>query len=445
MRAPAIAASAAAYADHFAEVEAELPGSDLGWLKRRRQRAIAAFGERGLPSTRIEEWKYTNLRPLEKTMFRLAPRAPNGIDSADIARMAPDPGPCHRLVFVNGGFRADLSASGASAKGVSIMTLAAALEAGSALVEANLGAETTIEANPVRALNAAFMTDGAVVHLAPGTVLERPVHLVFVTLGGAAPTATHAFTLIVAERGARACVIETHTGTGAYWGTTAARAVVGEGAELRRSTVLADSPEAFHLGATEVEIENGGRYQSFVLSLGGRLSRDEIDVALGGDGAACRLDGLTLGRGKQHIDNTTRIVHRRPGATSREVYRGVLDENARSVFQGKVVVEPGAQRTDAYQLNENLLLSDTAEADSKPELMIYADDVKCSHGATTGALDADALFYLRARGIAEAEARDHLVEAFAGKIIDTIDGDAAGIVRGALAAWLGGGERKGAA
>ena len=444
MRGRNVAASAA-YANHFAEVEADLPGGDLAWLQRRRARAIAAFAERGLPSTRVEEWKYTSLRALEKTVFRLAPRAPNGIGPADISRMAPDPGPCHRLVFVNGGFRADLSAPGEAAEGVTITTLGAALEAGSTLLEANLSDETTIEANPVRALNAAFMTDGAVVHLAPGTVLEHPVHLVFVTLGGEAPTATHSCTVIVAEPGARASVVETHAGVGGYWATSTARAVIGEGAELSRTAVLADSPEAIHLGATEVEVEDGGHYRSFVLSHGSRLSRDEIDVTLGGDGAECRLDGLALGRGKQHIDNTTRIVHRRPGATSREVYRGVLDEHARSVFQGKVVVEPGAQQTDAHQLNENLLLSETAEVDSKPELMIYADDVKCGHGATTGALDPDALFYLRARGIAEAEARNHLVEAFAGEMIDTIDGNSAAIARGVLATWLTGGERKGSA
>ena len=429
--------AAAAYADRFAEVEAELPGRDLAWLRRRRTRAIEAFAAHGLPNTRIEEWKYTSLRPLEKTVYAFPRGGANGVDGARLARLAPDPGPCHRLVFVNGGYRADLSAPGDPAAGVTITTLAKALEERPALVEAHLGDETALEG--VGALNAAFMNDGAVVHLAADTVLEQPLHLVFVTLPQDAPTVTHAFNLIVAEPGAHAGLVETHTGAGAYWGNTAARVVVAQGAEVSRTTVLAGSDEAFHLGATEAEVARGGRYRSFVLSHGGRLSRDEIDVALLGEGAGCRLDGLVLGRGKQHIDNTTRIVHRAPGAGSREVYRGVLDDSARSVFQGKVVVEPGAQKTDAYQLNENLLLSETAEADAKPELMIYADDVKCSHGATVGALDDDALFYLRARGIDEAAARNHLVEAFAGQIVETLEGGAAAIVRGALAAWLGGG------
>ena len=355
-----------------------------------------------------------------------------------MARLAPDPGPCHRLVFVDGRYRADLSAPGESTPGVTLTSLAEALVDRPELVEANLGAETALEG--VRALNAAFVTDGAVVHLAADAVLDRPLHLVFVTLAQAEPTFTHALNLIVAGPGARASVIETHAGAGAYWGTTAARVVVGERTEITRATVLAGSDQSFHLGATEAEVAGGGSYRSFVLSHGGRLSRDEIDVALVGEGAGCRLDGLVLGRGKQHIDNTTRIVHRAPGANSREVYRGVLDENARSVFQGKVLVEPGAQGTDAYQLNENLLLSETAEADAKPELMIYADDVKCSHGATAGALDDEALFYLRTRGIGEAAARSHLVEAFAGEIVETIEGGAAGLVRGAVEAWLGGGE-----
>ncbi len=430
---------AQAYLDRFAEVEAGLPGSDLAWLRPRRARAIEAFGAHGLPSTRVEDWKYTNLRPLEKTVYKLAQGGPNGIDDARLARLAPDPGPCFRLVFVNGGYRADLSAPEVLAAGVTITPLAEALKERPDLIEANLDLEADVQG--VRALNAAFMSDGAVVHLAAGTILEHPLHLVFVTLAEDAPTLSHAFNLVVAEPGARASIVETHTGVGAYWGTTAARVIVAEAAEVSRTSVLAGSNEAFHLGATEAEVAGGGHFQSFVLTHGGRLSRDEIDVTLVGKGAGCRLDGLALGRRNQHIDNTTRIVHRAPGAVSREVYRGVLDEKARSVFQGKILVEPGAQGTDAYQLNENLLLSETAEADAKPELMIYADDVKCSHGATAGALDDEALFYLRARGIDEAAARDHLVEAFASGIVDNLDAGVGAIVRGAVTEWLGQGGR----
>ena len=428
--------AARSYVDRFAEVEADLPGRDLAWLRRRRTRAIEAFAAHGLPSTRVEDWKYTNLRPLEKNVYALAQRGRNGIDSARLAHLAPDPGPCRRLVFVNGGYRADLSAPGAPAAGVTITTLAQALAEQPALLEASFGADDAIETNPVRALNAAFMSDGAVVHLGPDATLDAPLHLVNVTLPGDAPTVSHAFNLILAEPGARASIVETHTGAGAYWSTTVARAVIGEGAEISRTSILAGGSEAFHLGATEAEVARGGRYRSFVLAHGGRLSRDEIDVALVGEGAGCRLDGLALGRGEQQFDNTSRIIHRAANAESREVYRGVLDENARSVFQGKILVEPGAQGTDAYQLNENLLLSETAEADAKPELMIYDDDVKCSHGATAGALDDEALFYLRARGIGEAAARDHLVQAFAGEIVESVDVAAAAMVRAAVAAWL---------
>ncbi len=429
-----MSAAAAAYVDRFAAVEADMPGSELAWLRRRRTRAIEAFGAHGLPNTRIEDWKYTSLRPLEKTVYALAQSAVNGIDGPRLARLAPDPGRCHRLVFVNGGFRADLSTPDEAIPKVTVTTLAKALEERPDLIEANLDPEAAVDG--VRALNTAFMSDGAVVHLSAGAVLDLPLHLVFLTLSEGVPTVSHAFNLIVAESGARASVIETQTGAGATWSTAATHVVVGEGAEISRTSVLAAGGEAFHIGATEAEVARGGRYRSFVLSHGGRLSRDEIDVALVGEGAGCRLDGLALGRRKQHIDNTTRIVHRAPDAESREVYRGVLDDNARSVFQGKVLVEPGAQRTDAHQLNENLLLSETAEADAKPELMIYADDVKCSHGATAGALDDEALFYMRARGIDEAAARNHLVEAFAGEIVATIDVAAAAMVRGAVAAWL---------
>ena len=202
---------AQAYLDRFAEVEAGLPGSDLAWLRHRRARAIEAFGAHGLPSTRVEDWKYTNLRPLEKTVYKLAQGGPNGIDDARLARLAPDPGPCFRLVFVNGGYRADLSAPEVLAAGVTITPLAEALKERPDLIEANLDLEADVQG--VRALNAAFMSDGAVVHLAAGTILEHPLHLVFVTLAEDAPTLSHAFNLVVAEPGARASIVETRAVT----------------------------------------------------------------------------------------------------------------------------------------------------------------------------------------------------------------------------------------
>jgi Fe-S cluster assembly protein SufD len=287
------------------------------------------------------------------------------------------------------------------------------------------------------ALNLAFARDGYVIEVEAGASIETPVELLHLTRAGAATVAYHTRNAIVAGAASSATVIETflHDTATVYWSQPVTRIRVDAGATLRHYKDQNEGLKAFHTAATAVRISENGRYESFVLTTGAALSRNEIAVVLEGRGAACRLDSGYLARGRQHVDNTTAIMHAKPQTTSAEVYKGVLDEQARAVFQGRIVVEKDAQKTDGHQLNKTILLSDRAEIDTKPELEILADDVKCSHGAAAGELDENALFYLRARGIDQTDARRMLVEAFVGETLENISNVA---VRAAFERRIGG-------
>ena len=428
-----------AYVRQFAEAKGALPGRGLPWLAKLRQRAIERFAALGLPTRRVEEWKFTDLRPLTKTTFVPALRRANGIAADAIVRFLPDDLECHLLVFVNGHLRADLSAVGALPPGARLCSLAEAIDAAPELLEEHFGRDGVFDGHAPLALNTAFMADGAVLALAAGVVLERPVHLLFLGTAGEAPAAAHPRNLILAEAGSSATVIETYAAPedSAYWTNAVTDVAAGAGAKIQHVKVQAESRNAFHLALSRAHLAKGSTYDSFVASLGARLARNEVAIALDGEGIACRLAGVYLGRGRQHLDTTTLIDHAKPGSASDQHYRGVLDDHAHGVFQGKIIVRPDAQKTDAHQLNKSILLSETAQSDTKPELEIHADDVKCTHGAATGALDDDALFYLRSRGLDAELAQRLLVEAFVGEIIESVE---AAEVRPHLwrvvAAWL---------
>ncbi len=430
------------YAERFAEAEPTLPGAAIGWLNELRREALAAFVETGLPTPRLESWKYTNLKGLMHDAMPLAPRLANGIGRDAVAPFCLADVACTRLVFVNGGLRPDLSETPAIA-GVAVGSLAAALEADDSALHALFSERTApTPENAVQTLNAVFMTDGALIRIDPGAAPDQPLHLVFLTVPQAMPAATHTRNVIVASRDSAATVIETHAalGDGLYWTNSANTVVLETGARLHHYRVQAEAQTAWHLAATTVDVAAGASYESFTAAFGARLSRHEIETRLGAECAQCALNGIYLGRGSQHVDNTTRILHTAPGGRCRETYRGVLDDKSRAVFQGKIVVAPGAQRTDAHQLNENLLLSETAEADSKPELEINADDVKCSHGATAGALDEEALFYLQSRGIDRETASGMLIEAFLADLVDDLQVPAlTSWLRREIDTWLGAG------
>jgi Fe-S cluster assembly protein SufD len=435
------------YVGQFAELKAALPGHRLAWLRRLREDAIGRFSELGFATPKVEEWKFTNLAPLTGTVF--TPPA-EGAEAAAVSResLAPFAIPeqtCHRLVFVNGRHRADLSDPGGLPAGVELTSLAMVLAEEPDLVRPHLGRVAELDGQALVALNAAFMADGAVLRLKPGAVLERPLHLLFLATGQRAPAVMHLRNVIVAERASDATIVESYAGPegGRYWTNAVTEVVAAPDSVLRHYKLQHESHEAFHLAINQVHLAEGSSYESFVLSLGGRLSRNEIHAALDGARIECRLNGANLLRGRQHADNSTWIDHLKPGSRCSEIYKSVVDDDGHSVFQGKIIVRPDAQKTDAHQLNKTILLSRTAQAESKPELEIHADDVKCSHGAAAGELDREAMFYLRSRGLDEARARQLLIEAFVGELIDEIGAKAVrSHFEDVVSSWLASGETR---
>ena len=429
------------YADRFAAVAITLPGRDLPWLRDLRAQAIERVRQLGLPTIRNERWKYTNLNSLAAVAFE---PAVSEASSGSPGRLPSMIAGC-RVVFVNGLYRADLSA-GSLPRGVTLTSLAELLREDPDRARALFG-EHDAGADSLGALNRAFARDGYVIDLAADASIETPIELMHLTTPGAVAAAYHTRNAIVAGPGSSATVIETflHDAATVYWSQPVTEVRVGPGATLRHYKDQDESAKAFHTAATDVRVSENGRYENFVLTTGAALSRNEIAVVLDGRGASCRLDSGYLVRRRQHADNTTAIIHAKPQTTSAEVYKGVLDDQARAVFQGRIVVEKDAQKADGHQLNKTILLSDRAEIDTKPELEIFADDVKCSHGAAAGALDEDALFYLRARGIDQADARRMLVEAFVGETLENISNIA---VRAAferrIGAWMAAGAEQAA-
>ncbi|HYC01765.1 MAG TPA: Fe-S cluster assembly protein SufD [Azospirillaceae bacterium] len=410
------------YLDAFRDQAASLPGAGLPWLDRLRGIGIERFGAMGLPGPGLEAWKYTSLRPLEKRDFALATGAGGAVDA--LPTVAPAGTAPLRLVFVDGRHRPDLSSTTGLPQGVALEGLAQALARDPAGVEALLGRTAAADGLPMVALNTAFITDGAVLRVARGVAVSQPLELVFVGTGDG--LRWHPRIMVDVAENAQVTLVEHHLGQGggAYFANVAAEVSVAQGGILRHYKIQRESVDAFHLATTVATVARDATYDTFVLTIGARLSRNEIHARLAGTGGNVKVSGAYAVRGEQHTDFTSLIDHAEPRCTSREVVKGAIDGKARAVFQGKIIVRPDAQKTDGYQLNRALLLSDQAEIDSKPELEIYADDVKCSHGATAGELDDDALFYLRSRGVPADEARGLLVRAFLDEAVEEIADEA---------------------
>ena len=342
------------------------------------------------------------------------------------------------MVFVNGQFRPDLSVLDHVPDGTRVVDLAAANEEDLRALTAPPAVAVEPRARSLFDLNTACMSGGAVVHLGRGAILD-PVQLLFVALPDAEPTDFHLRNLIRAEAGSSATVLESYIGLreGIYWTNAVTQIAVAPNAVLRHYKLQAEGSSAFHVAETSVRLDHQAAYRMFAASLGSELCRNEVDVDLAATDAVARLAGTTLARGAQHLDTTVRIEHSKPRGTSSQEFKAVVDGRAHAVFQGRIRVAPDAQKTDAQQVSRSLLLSSTAAADTKPELEILADDVKCSHGATIGDLDEEALFYLRARGVDEAEARRLLIDAFIGELIEHITVDSArAYFRRAFDHWL---------
>jgi Fe-S cluster assembly protein SufD len=418
---------AAGFLHRFDGLRARLPGHRLPWLETLREAAAAAFRAQGLPTRRDEAWKYTDLRPLAEAGFE---EALSGIDAASVLPAAAGGGA--RAVFVDGRFRPDLSALHG------LPYAAGSLAAALPTLAGRIGAVAPAAGLPMVALNAMLFEDGLLLTV-PAGVDGGVLDLLSLASGGARPEAFHPRHLIRLEAGARLTLLEMATGP-AQAGITLHNPVfeieVAEGASLTHARLNQEGRQAFHLSNVHARVAAGGTYDNFTLNAGGRLTRNEIHIALEGPGAAAHMNGAQLLAAGQHADTTTFLDHAAPGCASRQTYKTVLAGRSRGVFQGKILVRQAAQQTDGYQMNQALLLSPDAEMDSKPQLEIYADDVKCSHGATVGALDQDQLFYLRSRGVPEAAARSLLIQAFLQEAVEALADEAArAALTRAVAGW----------
>jgi Fe-S cluster assembly protein SufD len=389
------------------------------WLQTLRQQGMARFQALGFPTTKNEDWHFTSVAPIAERTFR--PAAAGGtIEKTDIDRFNFGESGWNTLVFVNGAFSKDLSSNAALGNKVRVTSLASSIKAGTAGIDRHVGKIATYEQHAFTALNTAFMNDGAFIEIGAEAVVEQPIHLLFFS---DAEGVSHPRNLIVTARHSRATVIESYVslGNSAYFTNAVTEISLGEGSHLDHYKLQRESESAFHVGTVQVRQERDSQLHSFSLAVGGSLARTNIYTSLDGDAATCTLNGLYLTDGAQHVDNQTSIEHIAPNCPSHELYKGVLDGRSHGVFNGKVYVHPEAQKTDGKQSNNNLLLSPTARVDTKPQLEIFADDVKCTHGATVGRLDELAMFYLNSRGIGPETARILLTYAFAADVLETIE------------------------
>ena len=412
------------------------------WLQTLRRQGMARFEALGFPSTKNEDWHFTSVAPIAERTFRLAPVVDRdmrdnsgrrgagrrkddvtkaaGISPRHLERFKFEQSDWHTLVFVNGVFYESLSALDGIGDGVRVSSLAREIESGSEVVRRHLGKIAAFEQHAFTALNTAFINDGAVIELQADAVVEKPIHLLFVSEG---ETVSHPRNLVIAGRHSRAVLVESFVSVrdSEYFTNAVTEIAVGEGAHIDHYKIQRESETAFHVGTVQAREERDSQLHSFSFATGGSLARTNIYTSLDGDASTCTLNGLYLTDGTQHIDNQTSIEHIAPNCPSHEVYKGVLDGRSHGVFNGKVYVHPEAQKTDGKQSNNNLLLSPTARVDTKPQLEIFADDVKCTHGATVGRLDELAMFYLNSRGIGRETARTLLTYAFAADVLETIE------------------------
>jgi len=408
------------YLARCADHEREKARGAESWTGEIRRDAIARFAALGFPTTRDEEWRYTSVAPIVKIPFAPAKGAADGIAGRQIEELGD--AAANRLVFVNGKFSAPLSRLGPLPSGVIACSLAAAMSERRDKVEPHWGRYAGYRDQCFVALNTALADDGAFLFVPPRAVVEAPIHCVFISTAENEATAAHPRSLIVLDGGSRATVVESYLNFDqtVYFNNAVTEVVVGNDGVLDHYKIQLESERAFHVATQQAQLGRGANFSSHSIALGGALVRNDVNAALDGEGGDCTLNGLYLTYGQQHVDNHTRIDHVQPRCTSRELYKGIMGGRSRGVFNGKIYVHKTAEKTDARQTNRNLLLSEEAWIDTKPQLEIYNNDVKCSHGSTIGQLDEDALFYLRARGIDPQAAIGLLTRGFAADITGRI-------------------------
>jgi len=414
------------------------------WVSTLRDAGISAFTESGFPTPVDEEWRKTNVNAIARTAFSLdAPGGAPAVQASDLTGPGSAPSDAHRLVLVDGVHDPALSRTSSLPHGVVLCPLDEAIARHPSLVEPHLARQAGIANQPFAALNTAFMATGFFLYLPEGAQLTEPLHLIFVARTGAGgPVAYHPRHLILAGAGSRARVVESYlspprstpTHAGASFTNVVTEILLEESAALEHVKVQNEALTAFHVAATCVRQHRASRFTSHSFSIGAGLARNDLNVLLAQEQAECELNGLYMAGSQQHVDHHTVIDHVAPNCISRELYKGVLGGRARGVFNGKVIVRPDAHGTDSLQANRNLLLSEEALVDTKPELQIFNNDVKCRHAATTGQLDEIAMFYLRSRAIGVDEARSLLIHAFVSDVVRHID---EGPTRSAIEAVVG--------
>ncbi|MFL6279028.1 MAG: Fe-S cluster assembly protein SufD [Vicinamibacterales bacterium] len=392
------------------------------WLQDLRERGAARFAALGFPTARDEDWRFTNIAPIANAEFLPATEAAP-VTGHSLAGVVYSDAP-NRIVVLNGRFAPQLSRVNALPAGVRVGSLAAAVAEHAEVVPRYLGQLADFGTKAFTALNTALAVDGLYVHIPDGVVLDQPLHLVFLTTKIAAtlPIMSNVRTLVVAGNRCQVRMVESYVGPdgGRYFTNAVTELFAGEGAVVDHYKVQQESLDAYHVASMHVHAAPHANVSSHSFSLGGKIVRNDVVALLDGEGAECTLNGLYLADGDRLVDNHTAIDHAKPHCPSHEIYKGILGGKARAVFNGKIVVRQDAQKTDAKQTNRALLLSDNASINTKPQLEIFADDVKCTHGAAIGQLDEDAIFYLRARGLTYFEARDMMIHAFAGDILDRV-------------------------
>jgi Fe-S cluster assembly protein SufD len=384
------------------------------WLRDLRQRGASRFAAVGFPTVRQEEWRFTNVAPVAEAAFRLAEKTPT--NAAELTSRVRIPDAAARIVILNGHFAPELSSLDKLPRGLVAGSLANAITHSRPEI-AHLG-QLAWEHMPFVALNTAFLEDGAFVAIAANTVIANPIHIIVVN-GGAGKTMSHPRTLLVAGANSQARIAQSFVGAAgeSHFANVVTEVSLGDNANIDLYTDQREVDSAYHISATRMQLQRGATLRSRAATLGGRLVRNDLVAVLGGEGAHVALDGVYLVDGDRLVDNHTTIDHATPHCTSHELYKGILDGKARAVFNGRIIVREDAQKTDAKQTNRALLLSDEAVINSNPQLEIFADDVKCTHGAAIGQLDEEAMFYLRARGLTERDARYMLIHAYAGEVL----------------------------
>jgi Fe-S cluster assembly protein SufD len=387
------------------------------WLQSLREDAFARFSETGFPTTHDEDWRFTNVSAVANTPFELA--GPDTVSREQLAQFGASEFACC-LVFVNGLFSQQLSRVSTLPKGVTLGSLAAQLKKDPASLELHLGRYLNTQRDAFAALNTSLMGDGVYVHVPRGIALDTPIYVLYVTVPGSGPTMNHPRNLIVAEENSQVTVVEDYVslGEGTTFSNAGTELIAGDNANVSHYMIVREGDQAYNFSTLRIQQGRHANVATHSLLLSGALVRNNVHPVLAGEGSECLINGLFMANGRQHMDNYMLVEHASPHCDSRQFYNGILNGQSHGVFHGRIIVHKDAQKTDAKQTNRNLLLSDDAQIDTKPQLEIYADDVKCTHGATIGQFDDNALFYLRSRGLAEAAARHVLLLAFANECLD---------------------------